>query len=161
MNLPPEDGLRGPLGNGGGPGSAPGIGVEIISVRGERHLGGSGMHFRKVQALRGPNIWARFPVLEAWVDLQELKDSPSDVLPGFNDRLMAWLPTMIEHRCGLGYRGGFFERLRTGTYQGHILEHVALELQCLAGCDVGFGKARETSEEGVYKVIVEYEEEAM
>jgi cyanophycin synthetase len=119
------------------------------------------MEFRKVLALRGPNLWANFPVLEAWVDLGELKDSPSDRLPGFNDRLMAWLPTMIEHRCGLGYRGGFFERLRTGTYQGHILEHVALELQCLAGCDVGFGKARETSEEGVYKVVVEYEEEAV
>ena len=73
------------------------------------------MKFRKVLALRGPNIWARFPVLEAWVDLEELKDSPSNDLPGFNDRLMAWLPTMIEHRCGLGYRGGFFERLRRGT----------------------------------------------
>src|SRR4051812_31434284 len=117
------------------------------------------LQFRKVLALRGPNIWTNFPVLEAWVDLQELKDSPSDILPGFNDRLMAWLPTMIEHRCGLGYRGGFFERLRTGTYQGHILEHVALELQTLAGIDVGYGKARETSEEGVYKVVVEYEEE--
>jgi len=119
------------------------------------------MEFRKVLALRGPNIWARFPVLEAWVDLQEFKDSPSDSLPGFSDRLMAWLPTMIEHRCGLGYRGGFFERLRTGTYMGHILEHVTLELQDLAGSPVGFGKARETAEEGVYKVVIEYEDEKL
>ncbi len=119
------------------------------------------MEFRKVLALRGPNIWARFPVLEAWVDLQELKDSPSNILPGFNDRLMAWLPGMIEHRCGLGYRGGFFERLRTGTYQGHILEHVTLELQDLIGTPAGFGKARETSEDGVYKVIIEYEDEVV
>ncbi|MBX6316185.1 MAG: cyanophycin synthetase, partial [Isosphaeraceae bacterium] len=119
------------------------------------------MIFRKVLALRGPNIWANFPVLEAWVDLEELKDSPSDTLPGFNDRLMAWLPSMIEHRCSLGERGGFFERLRRGTYQGHILEHVALELQGLAGSDVGFGRARETSEEGVYKVVVEYEVEEL
>jgi cyanophycin synthetase len=118
------------------------------------------VEIRKVLALRGPNLWANFPVLEAWVDLQELKDSPSDSLPGFNDRVMAWLPTMIEHRCGLGYRGGFFERLRTGTYMGHILEHVTLELQSLAGSDVGYGKARETAEEGVYKVVIEYEEEA-
>ncbi len=119
------------------------------------------MEFRKVLALRGPNIWARFPVLEAWIDLQELKDSPSNILPGFNDRLMAWLPTMIEHRCGLGYRGGFFERLRDGTYQGHILEHVTLELQDLVGTPAGYGKARETAEEGVYKVIIEYEDETV
>jgi cyanophycin synthetase len=117
------------------------------------------MEFRKVLALRGPNIWANFTVLEAWVDLGKLKDSPSDELPGFNDRLMAWLPTMIEHRCSVGERGGFFQRLRRGTWLGHILEHVTLELQTLAGCEVGFGRARETSEEGVYKVAIEYVEE--
>jgi cyanophycin synthetase len=119
------------------------------------------MEIRKVLALRGPNLWATFPVLEAWVDLQELKDSPSNEIPGFNDRLMAWLPTMIEHRCSIGERGGFFQRLRNGTWQGHILEHVTLELQSLAGSDVGYGRARETSEEGVYRVIVEYQEETL
>ncbi len=119
------------------------------------------MEFRKVLPLRGPNIWAKFPVLEAWVDLGALKDSPSDELPGFNERLMAWLPTMIEHRCSIGERGGFFERLRRGTYQAHILEHVTLELQSLAGTDVGFGRARETSEDGVYKVAIEYEDEEL
>ena len=93
------------------------------------------MEFRKVRALRGPNVWAQFPVLEAWVDLGALKDSPSDELPGFNERLTAWLPSLVEHRCSVGTRGGFFERLRRGTYQAHILEHVALELQSLAGTD--------------------------
>jgi cyanophycin synthetase len=117
------------------------------------------MEFRKVLALRGPNLWASFPVLEAWVDLGVLKDAPSNELPGFAERLMAWLPSMIEHRCGLGYRGGFFERLRDGTYAGHILEHVCLELQSLSGAEISFGKARETTEEGVYKVIIEYLEE--
>src|SRR5437879_5079073 len=117
------------------------------------------MEFLKVLALRGPNIWANFPVLEAWVDLGPYRDSPSDQLPGFNERLMAWLPSMIEHRCSVGERGGFFERLRRGTYQAHILEHVCLELQGLAGTEVGFGKARATSEERVYKVAIEYEEE--
>jgi len=117
------------------------------------------MEFRKILTLRGPNVWAKFPVLEAWVDLGTLKDSPSDELPGFNERLMSWLPTMIEHRCSVGERGGFFERLRRGTYQAHILEHVTLELQSLAGTEVGFGRARETSEEGVYKVAIEYEDE--
>lgn len=119
------------------------------------------MDFRKVLALRGPNIWANFTVLEAWVDLQELKDSPSDEIPGLNDRLMAWLPTMIEHRCSVGTRGGFFERLRRGTYQAHILEHVTLELQSLAGAEVGYGRARETSEDGVYKVAIRYHDEEL
>lgn len=119
------------------------------------------MEFRKVLALRGPNIWANFPVIEAWVDLGELKDSASNTIAGFNERLMAWLPSMIEHRCSIGERGGFFERLRQGTYPAHILEHVTLELQSLAGADVGFGKARETSEEGVYRVIFRYREETL
>ncbi len=119
------------------------------------------MEIRKVLVLRGPNYWANFPVLEAWVDLGPFRDSPSDELPGFNERLTAWLPSMIEHRCSEGCRGGFFERLRRGTYQGHILEHVALELQSLSGTEVGFGRTRETTEEGVYKVAVEFVEEAL
>src|SRR5262249_42237679 len=98
------------------------------------------MEFRKILTLRGPNIWSRRPVLEAWVDLQDLKGTSSESVPGFNDRLMAWLPTMIEHRCSVGERGGFFQRLRDGTYPAHILEHIAIELQTLAGTPVGFGK---------------------
>ena len=76
------------------------------------------MEIRKVLALRGPNYWANFPVLEAWVDLGDLKDSPSNEIPGFNDRLKSWLPTMIEHRCSVGERGGFFERLAPGNLPG-------------------------------------------
>lgn len=117
------------------------------------------MKLLKVLTLRGPNIWANFPVLEAYLDLEELQESPSNELPGFNERLMAWMPTMIEHRCSIGERGGFFERLRRGTYPAHIVEHVTLELQSLAGVQAGFGKARETSNPAVYRVIVEYEEE--
>ena len=117
--------------------------------------------FRKVLALRGPNVWANFPVLEAWVDLASLKDTSSEMIPGFNDRLMSWLPTMIEHRCSVGERGGFFERLKRGTYLAHILEHVTLELQSLAGNEVGFGRARELDEDGVYRVAIEYDEESV
>jgi cyanophycin synthetase len=117
------------------------------------------MEYRKVLALRGPNIWANYPVIEAWIDLQELKDSPSNSIPGFNERLMNWMPTMIEHRCSLGVRGGFFKRLEMGTWPAHIIEHITLELQTLAGTPVGFGKARETSEDGVYRIIFEYIEE--
>jgi cyanophycin synthetase len=117
------------------------------------------MQIQKVLNLRGPNVWANFPVLEVWVDLEELKDTSSEMIAGFNERLMGWLPTMIEHRCSIGERGGFFERLRRGTYMGHILEHVTLELQSLAGTEVGFGRARETSTEGLYKVAIEYLDE--
>ncbi len=119
------------------------------------------MEIRKVLALRGPNIWANKPVLEAWVDLGPFKDTSSDEMPGFNDRLMGWLPSLVEHRCSVGERGGFFQRLRRGTYLAHILEHVTLELESLAGTPVGFGRARETSEDGVYKVAVAYKEEEL
>jgi cyanophycin synthetase len=119
------------------------------------------MKILKVNKLRGPNIWANYPVLEAWVDLEELKDTSSEMIPGFNERLMAWLPTMVEHRCSVGERGGFFVRLRRGTYMAHILEHVTLELQSLAGTPVGFGRARETAVDGIYKVAIAYKEEQL
>lgn len=119
------------------------------------------MEFRKVLALRGPNVWAAFPVLEAWVDLGDWRDAASNEMPGFNERLTAWLPSLVEHRCSVGERGGFFERLRRGTYLAHILEHVALELQTLAGTEVGFGRTRQTSNDAVYKVAIEYEEEEL
>ncbi|ALM81800.1 cyanophycin synthetase [Bordetella sp. N] len=112
------------------------------------------IEFLDVVALRGPNIWTYRPVLEAWVDIGELEDFPSNLIPGFYERLSTWLPSLIEHRCSPGVRGGFLQRLREGTWPGHILEHVTLELQNLAGLPGGFGKARETSERGVYKVIV-------
>jgi len=107
-----------------------------------------------VMSLRGPNMWTYRPVLEAWVDIGELEDFPSNKIPGFYERLSAWLPTLIEHRCSPGVRGGFLMRLKEGTWPGHILEHVTLELQNLAGMPGGFGKARETPVRGVYKVIV-------
>ena len=118
------------------------------------------MEITSLRVLRGPNQWASFPCLEAVVDLGRLEDFPSHTLPGFNDRIMAWLPSMVEHRCSIGERGGFFERLRTGTWMGHVLEHVTLELQTLAGTPVGYGRARETKKPGVYNVVIEYKEES-
>jgi len=112
------------------------------------------MEFLKILSLRGPNIWTYRPVLEVWLDIGELEDSPSNTIPGFYERLTAWLPTLIEHRCGIGERGGFLLRLREGTWPGHILEHITIELQNLAGMQSGFGKARSTSVRGVYKVVV-------
>ncbi len=106
----------------------------------------------RVTHLRGPNIWTYRPVIEAWVDIGELEDQPSNTIPGFFERLTALLPHLVEHRCGVGKHGGFLERLREGTWAAHILEHVAIELQNLAGMPTGFGKARETSQRGVYKL---------
>lgn len=112
------------------------------------------MEFLKIIPLRGPNIWTYRPVLEAWLDIGPLEDSPSNTIPGFYERLSAWLPSLVEHRCGIGERGGFLQRVREGTWPGHILEHVTLELQTLAGMQGGFGKARSTGIRGVYKVVV-------
>jgi cyanophycin synthetase len=119
------------------------------------------MTFLRVEPLRGPNLWAYFPVMEAWVDLGIWKERPSDSIPGFTERLMRWLPGLIEHRCSVGERGGFLQRLREGTDLAHVLEHVALELQELAGVSAAFGRTRETSKEGVYKVVFKYREETL
>lgn len=119
------------------------------------------MDIKQILVLRGPNVWANFPVLEVWVRLSKELDVPSNTFPGFNDRLMSWLPTMIEHRCGIGERGGFFQRLRTGTYLGHILEHTSLEIQSLVGPVVGFGRARESIIPGLYRVAIEYADERL
>jgi cyanophycin synthetase len=112
------------------------------------------IRFLEIRHLNGPNIWTLRPVLEAVVDIGELEDFPSNTIPGFYERLYSWLPSLIEHRCSYGERGGFLRRLEEGTWPGHILEHVTLELQNLAGMPGGFGRARETSQRGVYKVIV-------
>ena len=112
------------------------------------------IEFVSMLYLRGPNVWAYRPVIEAWVDIGELEDYPSNTIPGLYERLSQWLPTLVEHRCSVGERGGFLQRLREGTWPGHILEHVTLELQSLAGMPGGLGRARETSVRGVYKVIV-------
>ncbi len=110
--------------------------------------------FIDIRYLRGPNIWTYRPVIEAVVDIGELEDFPSNTIPGFYERLTGLLPSLIEHRCSYGERGGFLRRVQEGTWPAHILEHVTLELQNLAGMPGGFGKARETSTRGVYKVVV-------
>lgn len=112
------------------------------------------IRFLKILSLRGPNIWTYRPVLEAWVDIGELEECPSNTIPGFVERLCAWLPTLSEHRCSYGEPGGFVRRLQEGTWPGHILEHVTLELQNIAGMPGGFGRAREAGVRGVYKVVV-------
>ncbi|MFC2157466.1 cyanophycin synthetase [Acidobacteriota bacterium] len=117
------------------------------------------MKILEIRALRGPNYYSRYPVIYMQVDLGELEERPSDKIPGFKARVEKILPSLIEHRCSLGFRGGFFERLDRGTWAGHITEHVALELQCLAQMEVGFGKTLGTGDPGIYNVIFRYRDE--
>ena len=115
----------------------------------------------RINYLRGPNIWTYRPVLEVWLDLGELEDYPSNTIPGFNDRLTAWLPALIEHHCGVGERGGFLQRLQEGTWCGHVLEHIVIELLNLAGMPTGFGQTRSTSQRGVYRMVFRARDESV
>ncbi|WP_077035678.1 cyanophycin synthetase [Pelomonas sp. KK5] len=107
----------------------------------------------RVNYLRGPNMWTYRPVLEVWLDLGELEQFPSNLLEGFTDRLTTALPALVEHHCGVGERGGFLQRLTEGTWMGHVLEHVVIELLNLSGMPTGFGQTRSTSKHGIYRMV--------
>src|SRR5690554_3579374 len=121
------------------------------------------MKIIEINAMRGPNYWSirRHKLIVMVLDLEEMEALPSNKIDGFNDRLKAMFPTMYEHRCSVGEPGGFFQRVDEGTWMGHIIEHIALEIQTLAGMDVGFGRTRGYGEEGVYNVVFAYMEEAV
>ncbi len=114
---------------------------------------------RKSTTYRGPNIWARMPVIALVVDIGELEDRPTNKIPGFYEHITEMIPSLYEHGCSAGKPGGFLQRMREGTWMGHVLEHVALELQNLGGAEVGRGKTRTTGERGVYNVVFEHEQE--
>ncbi len=113
----------------------------------------------ETRVMRGPNIWARAPAIVMLVDLGALEEWPSNLIPGFNEALVELLPTLDGHACSLGRRGGFLARLRDGTWLGHVAEHVALELQSLAGTEARLGKTRSAGKPGRYNVVFEYREE--
>jgi cyanophycin synthetase len=108
----------------------------------------------QIKYLDGPSMWTYDPIIEAWVDIGDLEDYPSNKIPGFYERLCKKVPSLVEHRCSYEERGGFLKRVEEGTWPCHILEHLTLEIQNLAGMPGGFGKARETTQRGVYKVVV-------
>jgi cyanophycin synthetase len=124
-----------------------------------------GMTILETQIYRGANYWAPMPVIRLLLDIGELEERPTNLIPGFYEALTTTLPGMYEHRCSVGKRGGFFERVQEGTWMGHVLEHTSIELQNLAGQDVGYGKARSARDEqdeiryGIYHVVYEYEQE--
>ncbi len=119
------------------------------------------MKIIKIQALRGPNIWSirRKKLIQMRLDLEEIEDYPTNKIDGFRERLEALIPSLIEHRCSEGVRGGFFIRIDHGTWMGHVIEHIALETQSLAGMETGFGRTRETKTPGTYNVVFSYTEE--
>lgn len=119
------------------------------------------MKIDKIQALRGPNIWSvqRKKLIQMRLDLEEMEQFPTNKIEGFRERIEAMFPTMIEHRCSEGTRGGFFSRIERGTWMGHVIEHIALEIQTLAGMETGFGRTRETKTPGIYNVVFSYTEE--
>ncbi|HQU56041.1 MAG: cyanophycin synthetase [Chitinophagaceae bacterium] len=118
------------------------------------------MKILEIKVLRGPNYWSvrRTKLIQMKLDLEDLEKKPTNLIPGFRERLEKMFPSMIEHRCSEGVRGGFFMRVDEGTWMGHVIEHIALEIQTLAGMDTGFGRTRtpEGEKEGVYYVVFSY-----
>ena len=119
------------------------------------------MRIKEIKVLRGPNYWSirRNKLIQMHLDLEEMEQRPTNKIEGFRQRLEALIPSMIEHRCSEDFRGGFFHRVDEGTWLGHVIEHIALELQTLAGMDTGFGRTRTTGQEGEYYVVFSYMEE--
>lgn len=119
------------------------------------------MRIREINAMRGPNYWSirRHKLIVMVLDLEELEDRPTNHIPGFSERLQQLFPGMYAHRCSVGAPGGFFQRVEEGTWMGHVIEHIALEIQSMAGMEVGFGRTRGYGEHGVYHVVFAYQEE--
>jgi cyanophycin synthetase len=116
-----------------------------------------------IQILKGPNIWSvnRRKLIQMRLDLEDLEQRPTNKIEGFRDRIEKLIPSLYTHRCSPGYEGGFFERVEMGTWMGHVIEHIALELQSLAGMETGFGRTRETKTSGIYNVVFSYIEETV
>lgn len=119
----------------------------------------SDLRVTRIRALRGPNYWRLAPVIACDIAMGPLEKVTSAEIPGFTSRLVGAVPSLETHKCTRGHRGGFIERLTEGTHLPHVLEHVALELQALIGSDVSFGRVVPSGDEGVWWLIVAYEEE--
>ncbi|MBL3657162.1 cyanophycin synthetase [Fulvivirga sediminis] len=119
------------------------------------------MIIRDIHALRGPNYWSvnRHKLIVMVLDIGDMEQRPTNTIDGFHERIKEKLPTLYEHSCSEGCPGGFFMRVEAGTWIGHVIEHIALEIQTLAGMDTGFGRTRGYGEEGVYNVVFSYMEE--
>ncbi len=119
------------------------------------------MKIQSINVMNGPNYWSdtRYHLIVMMLDLGRLEEYPSNKIPGFRQRLEEAMPSLISHRCSESEEGGFFKRVEEGTWMGHIIEHIALEMQTLAGMEVGFGRTRGTGKPGIYHVVFSYYEE--
>ena len=115
----------------------------------------------EIKVLRGPNYWSNFrkKLIVMKLDLEEMEELPTNLVDGFSERIEKMFPSMQGHRCSKEYEGGFFERVKEGTWMGHVIEHIALEIQTLAGMNCGYGRTRGTGSHGVYNVVFSYAEE--
>ncbi len=120
------------------------------------------MKILDIRTMIGPNYWSitRHKLIVMLLDLEDLEERPTNTIPGFLERLRRLMPSLYDHRCSEGVPGGFFQRVEEGTWMGHVIEHIALELQTLAGMDTGFGRTREAGgqKKGVYHVVFSYVE---
>lgn len=132
---------------------------QICSMNGLVESEETVMKIIEMRALRGPNYYSRHPVIYMQLDIQELESTPTDEVPDFKENMAKMMPSLHEHNCFPGRVGGFFERLTTGTWAGHVVEHVAIELQCLAGHKVAYGKTFTMNELGIYNVVYSYLDE--
>jgi cyanophycin synthetase len=107
-----------------------------------------------MQVYPGSNIYSHKPVIRMEIELGKLVDVPTNNIVGFNEQLIQLFPGLKEHKCSLGYAGGFIKRLNNGTYIAHVIEHLCLEMQNLAGHDIKFGKTRNIQED-IYQVVYE------
>ncbi|MBK6330931.1 MAG: cyanophycin synthetase [Bacteroidetes bacterium] len=121
------------------------------------------MKILEIKVMNGPNYWSvkRHKLIVMLLDLETLEQQPTNTIPGFLERIKQMFPSMNSHRCSEGVEGGFFKRVEEGTWMGHVIEHIALELQTLAGMETGFGRTRSAGKEGVYHVVFSYVEEAV
>ena len=119
------------------------------------------MKILEIRPMRGPNLWSirRHKLIVMKLDIEDMEEKPTNKIPGFSERLEKMFPTMFSHRCSEDFEGGFFHRVKEGTWMGHVIEHIALEIQTLAGMDTGFGRTRGTGEKGIYNVVFSYMEE--
>ncbi len=113
------------------------------------------MRIDEMRWLRGPNLYCSHPVVVVLVDLEELAGRETTDVAGFSERLLGLLPGLVEHHCATGRPGGLVAKMARGTYFGHVVEHVTLELSHLIGREVYFGRTLWAGVPGWFKVIVE------
>lgn len=116
------------------------------------------MEILNIKVMSGPNYWSgyRKKIIVMKLDIGQWEQRPTNTIDGFGEALEQLMPSLVLHRCSIGEEGGFFERIKQGTWLGHVIEHIARELQSLAGMECGYGRTRSTSTSSIYHVVFSY-----